>query len=219
MKTLALCTACYPHPTWWTSGYLRKFLSTPIPEGWSLFEADARAQPVTLCRERIAEMAMENGADVLLWIDSDVTTRDPSDLWRLVEGLLGMPSEVWLLGAPVRNQETAAAPNLSVGRCPDPATFDVPFPVDGIGFGLVAVRRVAFERIRRPWFEFLWQAKLDARPRGEDMTFCDRIWAAGGEVWADPRIPTAHWFASAHWIDLAGTRERGPIPKETRSWP
>lgn len=58
--------------------------------------------------------------------------------------------------------------------------------VNGIGFGLVAINRAAFETIEPPYFDY--EFKDQAREHlawGEDMYFCRKLTKVGGRVYCD----------------------------------
>lgn len=73
--------------------------------------------------------------------------------------------------------------------------------VDGIGFGLVLIRRDTFERMKRPWFlEWSPVMKSQAEDFGEDLWFGDRALQAGIPTYVNRSCFMGHWAKQGYII-------------------
>jgi hypothetical protein len=61
-----------------------------------------------------------------------------------------------------------------------------PFRVDGIGFGMMLIKREVFERTQKPWFF----NKHDSV--SEDLYFCKKALNNGFDIWATTRLGLGH---------------------------
>ena len=173
----------------------REALFRALP-AWT--KAEGPSHPcLYLTRCAIAGDALEQGADVLLWIDADMVFT-PGQAMAIVEEALGRRA---IVGA-VYSRKQLGAP-LVVGRPERPfALGDDPVPVTWVGLGFCAVHRSVFERIEapemtmdglvcKPWFlpktDGSWKELLL-----DDVSFCRRALESGVEVFADPRVRVGH---------------------------
>lgn len=60
------------------------------------------------------------------------------------------------------------------------------------GTGCLMLHRSIFERLTPPWFRFVYDDELTAIRLSEDVEFCDRLRAAGVELWADTSVICRH---------------------------
>jgi hypothetical protein len=170
---------------------------------WELLELDRSHPNLNLARAMLAETALADGFDQILWIDSDMTFP--------VEAARGVVQRSAALGSVVGaaylekkrggsvQAEFHEATNL---RCYVP---DAPLvPVRGVGLGLAshptAMLDVVATKCGLPW-----QSILDVKVRPfftpdttseftttDDYTFCRRAIAAGFDVYVDPRFRVGH---------------------------
>lgn len=63
--------------------------------------------------------------------------------------------------------------------------------VERIATGILLIKRDVFNKIKEPWFEFVWDEK-HTKYIGEDYSFCDKAKQAGIEIWCDPTVIAKH---------------------------
>jgi len=138
-------------------------------------------------RQELAEVAMEQGADFVLWLDSDM--RFPKDLLaRLLkhnEDLVGInysqrkvPPEFVAIKDMLKGQRCVTAPE-STGL----------EQVEGIGFGGVLMRTAILGRLpdpkeNGPWFFYRWRDDTKTMV-GEDIYFGELLAEAGVKILVD----------------------------------
>ncbi len=163
------------------------------PDGWELRTAQARGQPVSVVRDRLVRVALQQDADLVLWQDSDVSF-DATAALRLLQHVADHRDDGAAIAAAPLAVQTGEAfrlrPNLSlsspaladVGRDRvqtseqillerlewpvGPAHQDRPFEVARIGMALMAVDARAYMAIDRPWHE--WRAVAGASLEEDD---------------------------------------------------
>ncbi len=175
-----------------------------------------RGPNVDLVRATLAEKALAMGADVLLWIDSDVIFRAASCA-NLVETAV---HEGALVGCAYAKKRFGLPPVLSpLGGAERIVFFEGGgiLEVERVGLGLAAhtadvLREINLKPLRtengpvRPWFtvDVLW----DDMP-SDDFAFCRRVRESGGRVLCDTQIRVAHMGEHAYEIeDSAGLPPR-----------
>jgi hypothetical protein len=141
-------------------------------------------------REKLVEIALSEGADAVLFIDSDM--RFPKDLIQI---LLSREADIVGVNATSRRQPVLpCALNLEMVEDnkenePDHRWVKVDSrgkegieQVTAVGFGVVMIRKQAFEKIPRPWFDVGWGRWGII---GEDVHFCARAADNGIPVYVD----------------------------------
>lgn len=180
-----------------------------------VFEVRESAQ-IDMARSQLAMMALDHGADVMVFIDHDILF-DPLDVERLAEvareyrGIVGAPYSKRKMGAGV------------VGS---PASGEVIFfeggslyPVPGcIGMGFTAIHRDVFTKldalpayapvnsqngIMRPYFKKL---VVNDYWLNEDASFCHAAREAGAPLMIDTRIRVTH--LGLHPFGIEDCRQR-----------
>lgn len=134
-------------------------------------------------RERLAEEALKDGADAILWIDSDM--RFPKDALQI---LLSRKLPIVGVNATTRRfpiQATALdvcqeTKDLIKVTSKDKTGLE---QVMGVGFGMVLIRKEVFEKTQKPWFWFDTTAKGGII--GEDIYFCAKAFDAGFDTIVD----------------------------------
>ena len=151
-------------------------------------------------RERLAEAALAQGADWLLWIDSDQTF--PPDA---LERLLASGHEV--VGCNYARRAFPSGPTARQfrGGAWQPLFTDaanaakgLTEPVHLLGLGLCLVRADVMRRIERPWFRLL-------PPQGEDAYFFEKLHRAGVPVFVDHGLSWAIGHVGQHIFTNADT--------------
>jgi len=201
---------------------LMKFVLQAHEGGMRVFYAHTVSSGlITKARNILARKFLESDYTHLLFIDADMTFR-PEDLMRLVEADKDVIAAIcprkeinWPAVADFARVHPHAAPadlaqaGASYGTYElmsnDPVMLDRPVEVAAIGTGIMLIRRAAFERLRAaPGHQVVTKGAdegeeiffdteyADGLYVSEDIAFCRRFRAAGGEVWGAP------WFRVGH---------------------
>jgi hypothetical protein len=134
-------------------------------------------------RERLAEEALKDGADAILWVDSDM--RFPKDALEIL-----LSRDLPIVGV---NATTRRFPVKPTALDIDPETNDLVKvnskgktgleQVMGVGFGMVLIKKEVFEAAQKPWF---WFEQTDKGGTiGEDIYFCAKAFDAGYQTVID----------------------------------
>lgn len=146
-------------------------------------------------RNDLAEAALNEGADFVLWLDSDMTFPDTlmEDLLKDMEGRDIVCGLFHMRQPPYK---PALYKKLRKGMTPDENEsedyLDHPaeeiFEVEGCGFACVMTRATVLKEIRDRYHELF--APMPGY--GEDLSFCIRARAMGYRIWCDPRLEIGH---------------------------
>lgn len=128
-------------------------------------------------RERLAEEAIKDGADAILWVDSDM--RFPKDALEIL-----LSRDLPIVGV---NATTRRFPVKPTALDIDPETNDLVKvnskgktgleEVMGVGFGMVLIKKEVFLAAQKPWF---WFEQTDKGGTiGEDIYFCAKAFDVG----------------------------------------
>jgi len=134
-------------------------------------------------RERLAEEALKDGADAILWVDSDM--RFPKDALEIL-----LSRDLPIVGV---NATTRRFPVKPTALDIDPETNDLVKvnskgktgleQVMGVGFGMVLIKKEVFLAAQKPWF---WFEQTDKGGTiGEDIYFCAKAFDAGYQTVID----------------------------------
>ena len=148
-------------------------------------------------REKLAQEALEWGADQVLWIDSD--QRFPADTLEILQA-----RQVPICGVNATTRREPILPtalNLKIEREmlngkpgePKQVWHKVESrgkkgveQVTAVGFAVTLVNRDVFEKIPRPWFDVIWTDHGNVI--GEDVTFCVRCMENDIPVYVDHEL-------------------------------
>jgi hypothetical protein len=148
-------------------------------------------------REKLAQEALEWGADQVLWIDSD--QRFPADTLEILQA-----RQVPICGVNATTRREPILPtalNLKIeremlnGKPGDPKQVWHKVEsrgkkgveqVTAVGFAVTLVNREVFEKIPRPWFDVIWTDHGNVI--GEDVTFCVRCMENDIPVFVDHEL-------------------------------
>jgi len=64
--------------------------------------------------------------------------------------------------------------------------------VDGVGTGSLLIHRNVFNKMKKPYFEFIYN-EIGLVDLSEDLNFCRKAQKAGFKIWVDKRIVASHY--------------------------
>lgn len=136
-------------------------------------------------RERLATMALDLGAEYMLWLDSDIVFPATTAVRLLAH------NQPIVAGNYVKRQAPCKGVAYeTIGDWENPLDFGVRdklVDVEGIGMGCVLMKTEIFNQLPKPWFEFGWSpASNDFL--GEDMLLWQKVSAAGYTVKVDTAL-------------------------------
>ena len=105
-------------------------------------------------RERLATMAIESGAEYMLWLDSDMVFPATTAV-----RLLAHDEDIVAANYLRRQLPVKGVAYETIGDWESPLDFDVYdglVPVEGVGMGCVLMKTSIFSELPKPWFEFQW---------------------------------------------------------------
>ena len=150
-------------------------------------------------RERLAALALEFGAEYMLWLDSDVVFPATTAV-----RLLSHNEDVVAANYVRRQLPAKGVAYEKIGQWHTPLGFEVRdelVPVEGVGMGCMLMKTDIFLELSKPWFEFEWTpASNDFL--GEDMVLCRKIAATGRQIKIDTAL--------SHELRHLGTWAFGP---------
>lgn len=150
-------------------------------------------------RERLAALALEFGAEYMLWLDSDIVFPATTAV-----RLLGHKEDVVAANYVRRQLPAKGVAYESMENWQKPLGFDVRdelVPVAGVGMGCMLMKTDIFLELSKPWFEFEWTPSSNDF-LGEDMVLCRKIAATGRQVKIDTAL--------SHELRHLGTWAFGP---------
>ena len=150
-------------------------------------------------RERLAAMALEFGAEYMLWLDSDIVFPSTTAV-----RLLGHKEDVVAANYVRRQLPAKGVAYESMENWQNPLSFDVRdelVPVAGVGMGCMLMKTDIFLELSKPWFEIEWTPSSNDF-LGEDMVLCRKIAATGRQVKIDTAL--------SHELRHLGTWAFGP---------
>lgn len=128
-------------------------------------------------RMDLARDALAQGADKILWIDTDMVFRP-----RHVRALLAHDLDIVAANYPkkIPSQESVCAALNGTVLQPGEGVEEVAH----VGLGLCVTKTEVFRRLEEPFFQFAWNP-VTKDDIGEDVYFCRRARAAGFKVHVD----------------------------------
>lgn len=138
-------------------------------------------------REKLAQSALDEGADYILWIDADM--RFPKNT---IERLLKHDKDIVGVNATTRSLPIkATAKRLEIDYEKKENNWVQVSSKNkkglekttAIGCGVMLVKREVFEKTPRPWFWF--ETLPGEKLLGEDVYFCVKAYDAGFDTWID----------------------------------
>lgn len=146
-----------------------------------------------IARERISEIAVENGFDYLLFIDDDMICPPNmfEQLFKHRKDIVGaLAFTRFAPHKPViyvmeEGFDSVAKKNYYTCQSWTDYPRDQLVECDAVGFGAVLINCDVFSKIRRPWF-------TAATGKGEDIQFCYEARKAGIKVYMDTACKLGH---------------------------
>jgi hypothetical protein len=144
-------------------------------------------------RSELANDFMASDADILWFLDSDVTppahvmdlVAVHKDKWKAAGATYpvfmspGNGDHMEVVLTVYRTNPATGA--LSLASCP-PSGTDF---VDGLATGCMFIKREVLEQLERPYFEFKFDPKTRNMSEGEDLGFCRKLAALGIKFFTD----------------------------------
>lgn len=142
-------------------------------------------------REKLAEEALEWGADAILYIDSDM--RFPADALNVL-----LLRDVPIIGVNATTRREPVVPtamNLHLDKMKQEGNVRQVWTkiesrgkvgieqVTAVGFGVTLIRKEVFEKIPKPWFDVIWTDHGNVI--GEDVAFCVKAMEQDIPVYVD----------------------------------
>ena len=146
-------------------------------------------------RTQLCRMAMEAGADYVLWLDSDVIFK-PNLMEDLMTDIQGkdMVTAIYHMRRPPFRPVIwkKIKPGLLPGLCEIEPYDDYPtdglFEVEGCGFGAVLMKTEVIKDVAETFHETFGPIP----GFGEDLSFCVRARTCGYKIHADPKLQIGH---------------------------
>lgn len=136
-------------------------------------------------REKLAQNAIDEGAEAILWIDSDM--RFPANTLEVM-----LSRNVPILGVNATTRRAPIIPTaMKLHMNGESAKFEKVESrgksgiekVTAVGFGVTLVRTEVFKSLDAPWFNIIW--KDDGDIIGEDVHFCVKALDYGIDTYVD----------------------------------
>lgn len=163
--------------------------------GYSIHFESMRSSNIFTGRQKLAELAVMNEADYLLFIDSDMTFPAES-LHQLVCHGKDIVSALAFKKAPPYSPVMAMRLNPE-----DPYSkltivknwvSNTLIEVDGVGTAFMLIKCDVFKKMSKPWF-FFHEYEDKSGMLGSDYFFCAKAKdEAKAEVWVDTNLPIGH---------------------------
>lgn len=202
-KKVVIVTPTVKRPTEPYLAALEASMPLIVEAGWeegAIFEVGCPY--VSHARATLTRKALDAGADVIVYLDDDLSWR-PRDLLTLIE----TPGDV--VAGTYRFAPMDDEAYMGGHRClPDGRPIvreDGTFVAERVPAGFLKVTRAAIRRLMRAYPELLYGAPdrysidlfrhgaEDGVWWGEDMAFCRRWLACGGEIKLVPDLDLTHW--------------------------
>lgn len=151
-------------------------------------------------RNAMVDDFMESDCDAMWFLDSDITP--PVHILDLVTlhwdkwSLAGAPYPVFMEPAGQSMQKIVFAvymDNPKGGMVPINIPDDGTDFVDGIATGCIFIKRGVIEKLKKPYFEFLFDPESRTLTGGEDIGFCKKVNALGYRFFIDYSMPCKHY--------------------------
>ncbi len=136
-------------------------------------------------RNVIARDAIKNyDPDYLFWVDGDMVL-ECDTIERLMRHDKDIVSGVYFKKESFEPVMFSKQGNLytPVLKWPSAGIFKV----DAVGMGCCLIKAEVFRKVPPPWFKYEVESN-----KGEDIYFCEKVRAAGFDIWVDPEVTPRH---------------------------
>ncbi len=151
-------------------------------------------------RNSIVEEFLDSECDVLWFLDSDISPPNH------VLDLISMHWDKWQVAAapyPVF-MKPGSSENLAVvftvykqigqgGMSPSNIPYEGTEFVDGAATGCLFIKREVFSKLKKPYFEFKYEAESRFLTEGEDLGFCRKLHELGIKTFVDYSMVCKHY--------------------------
>ena len=181
-----------------------------------LFDS-VRGYDVATARNRIAQLAMDVGADYLLSVDNDVTLpkdalkllledpkdvclgyyahRDTDNLYRGRTCLCKLKDEngIEYYNYPLESEYTAKEMHELI------EAGETKIEIHGGGMGCSLIRTEVFRKLTYPWYDWVNYGDKNRGMLSEDLYFCVLCRNSGIPIYADVRVGCGHLLRHVQW--------------------
>lgn len=143
---------------------------------------------IGLQRDNLVKSALEQKADYIWFIDSDMLFRDNPRVALKALFDMQIPIAAGLAREKLSNiYPFAAFTRNATGAYEYVQKIEglTPFKVDGVGMYCCLIKREVFEKLKEPWFVY-------SNELAEDLYFCKKATEAGYEITIDPTVQLGH---------------------------
>jgi hypothetical protein len=133
-------------------------------------------------RERLAQEAVNLGAEYCLWLDSDIVFPATT-----AARLMSHKEDIVAANYVRRQLPAKGVAYEKIGDWQNPLPFEVYddlVPIEGIGMGCMLMKTEIFTQLDKPWFDFGWTPESNDW-LGEDMILCQKIGNLGYTIKVD----------------------------------
>jgi hypothetical protein len=182
-------------------------LADIIGQGWPRIKTEANATDIQ--RNQMAEALLNAPSEYTHVVTLDADHRHtPDTVQALVRAAEERPEAGMIVGMEFRRRQPYD-PCVWIereGEVYQPIDWDNGMigPVFRTGMAAAIIPRTTFERVARPWFANTYNVAPDGKEivyKREDFFFCDRMRAAGLEIWVDTRVTGPHEPNLPGWVD------------------
>lgn len=187
--------------------------------GHDLSFAYVRGYDCATARNRIAQKALDDGADYVLMVDNDVVL--PKDA---LKNLLDDPKDVCLGFYAHRDSDNVYRGKTCICKLYDEKGtkyFNYPLEseytdaemramkdegrfkvqIHGGGMGCALIRTDVFKRVKYPWYDWVNYANDHRGMLSEDLYFCEGCRKKGIPIYTDTRVGCGHMLRHVQYCD------------------
>lgn len=208
-----------PSPGEWKAAFGLSLAHMCLRTEQDVVIASQLGSALSIQRTRIVRAAMEVNATHLLFVDADMIF--PS---TMLDDLIARDVDVVAANCPVK-----MVPSQPTARVWRNGKWEMAFThkgstglekVDRIGTGVMLLKMSIFEKVKEPWFAFLWEGE-GGEYQGEDWCLCEQIEAAGYDIWIDHDVSKkiGHVGNFSFWHSMVRPEMlKHPGTEEFRMW-
>lgn len=133
-------------------------------------------------RQKLAELALEQNSDYIMWLDSDMGY--PVDI---IDSLLAHKKDIVACNYSTRITPYKGVAYKTIGNWHswiDNNNKNKLDTVEGVGMGCMLVNTAVFKTLPKPWFEIFYSDQYQTH-LGEDFYFCIKAREYKYDIWID----------------------------------